>query len=655
MKRLYLSLVVFALFGQAVFAKGSTDVSAQPNHALPAMQASGIRLEAIAPNPVGSFVKLYAVRKSSGNADIPVELANGVAGDMDLTIFHFNDLHGHITDQHAKKGDTHRVAQMKRIVDTARKAANEREIVLFLSAGDEHTGTPFDELLGWNAKEFILDPAYRILSAAGLDASVVGNHEVDRGYELLAKAVSQDAAFPVLSANINGSKWATQNVLAPAVIGIAKGMRIGLIGLTTPEETREATSEDPDVRIGSPLEALDYYLPRMEAFVDAFVILDHLGFEGEERHRVNVGDRAIAEAAAKRTGKPVIIIGGHTHSILNKNGMESTAITSGVPIAQAGAYGAWLGRVSMQLRHKGTMLALAGTQASLLPIKNRDIRVATDQKGWADLEQDGDYDAAFEKTFVDPILSRLTEKMKEPLGKVPSTQELSSERILAERYQGESGMANYMNDMIVARSSQFPGGSVDLAVFNASGIASGVNGESTVTFGEWFKVMPYADNIMTMSLNGAQLLELVQSNAQRLVRPSELSGEKPIALDGFISRGFLHFSSGLRYEIVLGADAGQATVENVRVNGVDVRIDPSKTYRIAFSTYIANGFEGWKTGSVGAGLPEGIKAWNLAALEKHDTGLVYRNELIAGIKERGIIAPLSGKGGFKDGRVEVRH
>ena len=92
----------------------------------------------------------------------------------------------------------------------------------------------------------------------------------------------------------------------------------------------------------------------------------------------------------------------------------------------------------------------------------------------------------------------------------------------------------------------------------------------------------------------------------------------------------------------------------MKVNGMDLRDDPSRTYGIAFTTYIANGFEGWKTGTVGAGLPESIKAWNLAALEKHDTGLVYRNELIAGIKERGIVAPLAGKGSFKDGRVEVR-
>ena len=595
--------------------------------------------------------------EKTGTAEYFVQ--SGVAdlcsmSDFSFEIIDFPDAVVHDQEILSKKGDTHRVAQMIKIVDAARKNADERNIVLFFSAGDEHTGTPFDELLGWNAQEFIADPAYRILSAAGLDVAVLGNHEVDRGYELLAKAVRQDAAFPVLSANIIGSRWATPDVVKPAAIGIAKGLRIGLIGLTTPEETREATVEDPNVRITAPLESIEYYLPRMEPFVDVFVVLSHLGFEGEERHRVSVGDRAVAEAASRCTGKPVLVIGGHTHSILNKNGLEAANIVEGIPLLQAGSYGAGLGRLDVSLTRKEGGYAAEDMKAVLLPIKSRDDRVAPSQKGWVDLEHEGDYDGRFEKENVEPILARLAGKMKEKLGRTAATQGFSTERILAERYVGECGMANYMNDMIVARSTNFPGGPVDLAVFNASGIASGVDRNTDVSFGDWFKVMPYADNIVIISLTGTQLLDLLRSNAQRLVRPEELTGTKPVALDGFISRGFLHFSSDLRYEIRLRANAEAATVENASFKGVDLQKIPDKIFRIAFSTYIANGFEGWKTSPVGAGLPQGILAWNLAALDKLDTGFVYRNEIIAGIRERGRITPFGGAIELLDGRVTLR-
>jgi 5'-nucleotidase/UDP-sugar diphosphatase len=656
MKRYTIFLVICLVFAQAVFGGGTGDSPASQNPGGQQCMAEGIGFTLSAYNPRGSFEKLYAVREESGSHSAPEELTrtDALATDMNLTVFHFNDLHGHMTDQDSKRGDTHRVAQMVKIVDAARKNADERNIVLFFSAGDEHTGTPFDELLGWNAQEFIVDPAYRILSAAGVDATVVGNHEVDRGYELLAKGARQDAAFPVLSANIVGSRWATPDVIKPAAIGIAKGLRIGLIGLTTPEETREATVEDPNVRIAAPLESIEYYLPRMEPFVDVFVVLSHLGFEGEERHRVSVGDRAIAEAASRCTGKPVLVIGGHTHSVLNKDGLEAANIVEGIPLLQAGSYGAWLGRMDVSLARKEGGYAATDMKAALLPIKSRDDRVASDQKGWANLEHEGDYDGRFEKENVEPILTRLAGKMKERLGRTAATQGFSTERILAERYVGECGMANYMNDMIVARSANFPGGPVDLAVFNASGIASGVDGNTDITFGDWFKVMPYADNIVIISLSGAQLLDVLRSNAQRLVRPEELAGTKPVALDGFVSRGFLHFSSDLRYEIRLGANAEAATVENASFRGVDLRKTPDKIFRIAFSTYIANGFEGWKTGPVGAGLPQGVLAWDLAALDKLDTGLVYRNEIIAGIKEWGRIAPFGGAAGPLDGRVTIR-
>lgn len=40
-----------------------------------------------------------------------------------LRLMHFNDMHNHMTDMHGKKGDTHRLAQMVKLVKEARDAA----------------------------------------------------------------------------------------------------------------------------------------------------------------------------------------------------------------------------------------------------------------------------------------------------------------------------------------------------------------------------------------------------------------------------------------------------------------------------------------------------------------------------------------------------
>ncbi|WP_300526374.1 hypothetical protein [Aminiphilus sp.] len=81
---------------------------------------------------------------------IPEVLAafRGEGERLVLTVFHFNDLHHHITVPHKTRGNTHFLAQMVHQVREARAAKGADEAVLFLSAGDDHTGTPFDELPG---------------------------------------------------------------------------------------------------------------------------------------------------------------------------------------------------------------------------------------------------------------------------------------------------------------------------------------------------------------------------------------------------------------------------------------------------------------------------------------------------------------------------
>lgn len=171
------------------------------------------------PNPKGDFESLYSLVGNFANNFDKVhdvmQLGEGVmlpaaklkAGDeITLRIFHFNDLHNELRTVSKSKGDTHEFSQMVKIVKDARAKAAPNEIILFVSAGDDHIGNPFDELLGYDVNTFQTDAAYTAYSAAGLDASVIGNHELDRGSALLAKEIETDARFPVLSANLYGSK-----------------------------------------------------------------------------------------------------------------------------------------------------------------------------------------------------------------------------------------------------------------------------------------------------------------------------------------------------------------------------------------------------------------------------------------------------------------
>ncbi len=646
----------------------------QFNSAKPIDTTNVVSLNEIAPNPNGTFEKLFALKGDvvtgfeQMHKDFTVATSTKaptkqlkLGETIKLKIYHFNDLHNNLRVAHATKGDTHYFSQMVKIVKQAREQAanNPNEIVLFLSAGDDHIGNPLDELLGYDVDSFQISPAYKAYSAAGLDAAVIGNHELDRGSALLAKMIETSANFPVLSANLYGSQNLTNEHYVPAIVGVAKGLRIGVIGLTTEQETLLRSKDDPNLDSGDILQTLANTMRYVDEISDVIILLTHIGYNGElpnnqPRHELTVGDVEIAELASQLTNKPLVIIGGHMHLNLNDNGLLT--MVNSVPILQAKAKGSNLGEASFDLVQTTQGLRYQMT-SRLIALKNRDNRVTEDNPNYANLERDDDYDAEFETTVMQPLYAMLEDKLQQVLGMSGTSDDLSHTQTINDRYVGESAIANFMNDAIVVQSETFPSKDgqsqkVDIAAFNASGVNAGIEPGKEITFNSWYDVMPFADMIVVTPMTGAQVKQLVESNAKRVVRPEELQGENALNLSGYISRGFLHFSKDLRYSIKLNADATQAIAENITFKGEPIENLLDKRFNVAFGDYIAlRGGEGWKGEKVGAGLPDGVIGFNIASLAKNDTGLVYRNEIIAYIKEVGVIDETTGA--VKDGRVVI--
>ena len=619
------------------------------------------------PNLNGDFSQLYTLDGEvvSGPVDqiIPVAgtsipiLAPQPRQTVHFRLFHLNDLHGFLTIPNQKKGDTHYYSQMVKIVQQARQAAGPDEAVLFLSAGDDHTGSVFDELLGMDARTFTADPVYRAHSAAGVDAATLGNHEFDRGPALLAKAIAADAHFPIVSANVYGSRFLTTRHYHPAVIGVVKGVRVGIIGLTTAQDTHTQTKDDPQFKVASPVKTLENLLPQLADLSDLVIILSHVGYEPKGANQAlfhGQSDVELAEAASRLTTKPVIIVGGHSHTALNLTQLET--VESGIPIQQAGQRGQYLGELQFDLKSEAGQLGAANYSARLYPIKKRDDTVQSGDPNYAKCEHDSDYDQPFENSVIAPLLKRLAAKLNESIGQVADRPELGNQRTLLDRYTGECALANFMNDAIVSRSGQFPvleNRGVDLALFNASGINSGIPVAGRITFNDWYAVMPFADTVQIGTMTGRQIQLMVINNAKRIVRPAELTGPNRLDLIGYFSRGFLHFSKGLRYTIRLGANARETTATAITLNGKPIEQLLDQKFTVAFNSFVGEGAynEAWNGDPIGANISGSIQSYNLKAIPKTDTGLVYRNEVVAYIREQGRIDQNSGA--LLDGRVKV--
>ena len=189
---------------------------------------------------------------------------------------------------------------------------------------------------------------YRLYSAAGVDAGVVGNHDLDAGAGPLARAIERDARFPLLSANLCASPPLAGRV-HPAALLVVKGLRIGLVGLTTRGEIRCA----PDLCLSHPLLALQNLLPALRPLCDVLIVLSHLGHSlaASSATTRDVGD--VELAASLPPGSVHLIVGGHTHEALNETCLSAANLVNGIPIVQAGTMGRCLGEVDITVGEQG--------------------------------------------------------------------------------------------------------------------------------------------------------------------------------------------------------------------------------------------------------------------------------------------------------------
>ncbi|CTQ47464.1 bifunctional metallophosphatase/5'-nucleotidase [Roseibium aggregatum] len=630
--------------------------------------AGELRMVAGTPNPAGRAERVFLLKGDPLAGPIRAIIAEDGAlvperrladGERHvLRLMHFNDMHNHMTDMHPKRGNTHRMAQMVKRVNKARAAAADNETVLLLSGGDDHTGSIFDELLGWNGEEYVVDAGYRAASAAGVDIAVLGNHEFDRGAAQLKLGIERDAAFPVLSANVADSAHLTRDLdYVPAAIIEANQLRVGVIGLTTNIDIRTGTKDDPGMRVACPVEAATNLYKAVEAVSDVVVILSHCGY-GKGMHQsgkagalreIGEGDFSIAEAIGSLASKPVVIVGGHSHTELNTDGINPDNLVSGVLLTQAKANGAFLGEIAMSIAAGGGRDTWFSS-VSLHPVKKRDDTVPEGVDGYDALEQDGDYDAAFETEIVEPMIAALDDKLAEVIGNVAEDAPVSTEQTLATRYTTETALANFINDTLVRQSETFPGGAVDFALFSATGLAKGIEPGEPLSYRAWFDVMPYADQVEIATMTGAEIRDMLDSNAKRLLRPEEVEETDTSA---FVSRGLLHFSSGIRYKVALGDSVADARAVEITLAGKPVEEVLDRTFRFAFNTYVMLGAfsEAWNGKLISGGVADEIPSPDLRALSYENTGLVYRNELISAIRKMGTVTRV--EGADLDGRLVI--
>lgn len=419
-----------------------------------------------------------------------------------LIILHSNDIHGRVEG----------LARIATLVEQTR-AENPAIAVLYVDGGDiEETAEYISNVTRGVAM-------HRLLSIAGCQVATVGNGGILRYGSHLLVDYAAAADYPLLLANLRTPAGEILPGTVPTTILTAGSLRVGFIGLTAKffdiYETFFGLRSLPDTPL---VHELTSELRQQGANI--VVLLSHLGLPD---------DRIVAEEVQDDID---LIIGAHTHDVLPEGEWVGK-----VPIAQAGMYAEYLGRIDIQW--DGTQMTVE--RMSLIPV-TEDIppseRVREEKHT---IEQE-----------VLPFLNEIVGELAEPL-------DFATDR--------ECGTANLAADMLRERMS------ADIGLITTSiGIIVPLPAGPLTRKALW-DACPSSANPGIVNMTGAQLTALIMKGQDR-----EFAQDKPRAMRG-MERGLIHLSG--------------AVIRDGHILINDQPIEPERTYRVAASDWELNQFGGY--------------------------------------------------------------
>ncbi|WP_396209707.1 bifunctional metallophosphatase/5'-nucleotidase [Flavobacterium sp.] len=251
-----------------------------------------------------------------------------------ITILHTNDVHSHIDPfplDHPRNPNMGGAARRAAIIENIRK---EEEHVLLLDAGDIFQGTPYFNFYGGELE-------FKLMSMMQYDLATIGNHDFDNGIDGLYAQLPH-AKFEFVSANYDFKNTVLDSHVKPYKIFNKGGIKIGVFGLGIELEGLVDKKAYKETVYNNPVEVAQDMarILKHNKKCDLVICLSHLGFSYKnEPNKVSDLD------LAKKTKDIDLIIGGHTHTFLDKPVIQKNSHGKEVMINQVGCYGINLGRV----------------------------------------------------------------------------------------------------------------------------------------------------------------------------------------------------------------------------------------------------------------------------------------------------------------------
>jgi 5'-nucleotidase len=251
-----------------------------------------------------------------------------------LTILHTNDVHSYIDPfpaDHPRNANMGGVSRRAAIIENIRK---ENPNLLLLDAGDIFQGTPYFNYYGGELE-------LKLMSMMKYDLGTLGNHDFDNGIEGFYSQM-RNASFDFVTSNYDFNNTVLQGKTKQYKIFDKNGIKVGIFGLGIELAGLVDGKNYKETKYLNPVEiAQDLSrILKHEQKCDLVICLSHLGYKYNDEK-----DKISDVKLATLTKDIDLIIGGHTHTFLDKPTVLKNSEGKEVIVNQAGCYGINMGRI----------------------------------------------------------------------------------------------------------------------------------------------------------------------------------------------------------------------------------------------------------------------------------------------------------------------
>jgi 5'-nucleotidase len=551
------------------------------------LAAPALALAVVASLPLAQSGAAPTAAAGAPFSPLTVSYGTALGGTAKGNFLSYNDFHGAIDPPGGSGaavngtpagGVEYLATWLKRLRAEAR--AEERESIT-VGAGDLVGATPLV------SAAFHDEPTIELMDLVGLEISSVGNHEFDEGVDELLRLNRggchpvdgcQDgdgfrgARFTYLAGNTI-SKRTGLPILPPATIRFVGGVPVGFVGLTlegTPSIVNPAGITSVEFRDEIEMANKWGSLLRLVG-VKAMVLLLHEG--GAQ----SVPSGAPAPGVDDCTGfsGPVVdivaglrkeydlVVSGHTHRFYRCTVPDS----AGEP----------------------TMLTSAGSNGQL--ISDIDYTLDKRTRRFTEITARNVIVANSDPALIDPQAKALADKYRTAVAPIANevVGAISADIVRDAQPNGESPLGDVIAD---AQLRYTASAGAQIALMNPGGIRASLSfsaspgGEEPgeVTYGEAFTVQPFNNLVVTQTLTGAQLKEVLEQ---------QFAGYA-----GQTTQKILQVSAGFTYSYDTTLPLG-GRVSAMALNGTP--IDPAASYVVTTNDFLANGGDGFTRLTAGTG------------------------------------------------------